>query len=156
MPDEPDGGALPGVTITGYNVTGGSRPTGYISNRFQYSDVLSLTRGNHVLKLGADIRRLQYNVYSSNSPNRRHFLRQDLTTSTAGGSTPGATLWPTTCSAPSTPPAVRRTVNSPAFRNTTYNFFAQDEWKVTSRLHLSLGLRYEYAQRAYDVHNKIA
>ncbi|WP_321475666.1 TonB-dependent receptor domain-containing protein [uncultured Paludibaculum sp.] len=155
VPNEPDGGALPGVTITGYNVSGGSRPTGYISNRFQYSDVLSLTRGNHVLKLGADTRRLQYNVYSSNSPNGDISFAKIFTTSTAGGSTGGDPLADYLLGAFNTASGAR-TVNSPAFRNTTYNFFAQDEWKVTSRLHLSLGLRYEYAQRAYDVHNKIA
>ena len=155
VPNEPDGGALPGLTVAGYNISGGSRPTGYISNRFQYSDVVSLTRANHVLKLGADIRRLQYNVYSSNSPNGDISFSKIFTTQTAGGSVGGDALGDYLLGAFNSATGAR-TVNSPAFRNTTYNFFAQDEWKVTPRLHLSLGLRYEYAQRAYDVHDKIA
>lgn len=155
VPNEPDGGALPGVTVAGYNISGGSRPTGYISNRFQYSDVLSLTRGNHVWKIGGDIRRLQYNVHSSNSPNGDISFSRIFTTQTAGGSTGGDALGDFLLGAFNTGTGAR-TVNSPAFRNTTWNFFVQDEWKATRRLHLSMGLRYEYASRAYDVHNRIA
>ena len=155
VPNEQDGGALPGVTVAGYNIVGGSRPTGYISNRFQYSDEVSLTRANHMLKIGADIRRLQYDVYSSNSPNGDISFSKIFTTQTAGGSTGGDALGDYLLGAFNSATGAR-TVNSPAFRNSTFNFFAQDEWKATHRLHLSLGVRYEYAQRAYDVHNKIA
>lgn len=155
VPNEPDGGALPGVTVAGYSISGGSRPTGYISNRFQYSDVLSLTRKNHTMKFGADIRRLQYNVYSSNSPNGDISFSKSYTTRFAGGTEGGDALADYLLGAFNTASAAR-TVNSPAFRNTTTNIFIQDEWKATRRLHLSLGLRYEYAQRAYDIHDRIA
>jgi hypothetical protein len=153
--NEVDGGALPGISIAGWTSFGGGRPTGYISNRFQYSNTLSMIRGNHSLKFGADIRRLQYNVYSSNSPNGDLSFAKLFTTSTAGGTAGGDALGDYLLGAFSNASGAR-TVNSPAFRNSLVNIFIQDEWKATRRLHLSLGIRWEYPQRPYDVHNRIA
>ena len=153
--NEVDGGALPGITIAGYASFGGGRPTGYISNRYQFSDTLSVNLGAHALKFGADIRRLQYNVFSSNSPNGDISFAKLFTTSTAGGTVGGDALGDYLLGAFSNATGAR-TVNSPAFRNSLVNIFIQDEWKATRRLHLSLGLRWEYPQRPYDVHNKIA
>jgi len=150
-----DGGALPLFIIPGFNSIGGGRPTGYISNRFQLSDTFTITRGNHSLKLGADIRRLHYNVYSSNVPNGQLNFARSFTTRTAGGTIGGDALADFLLGAFSSASAAR-TVNSPAFRNSTANVFIQDEWKATQRLHLSLGLRWEYPQRPHDVHDRIA
>ncbi|MBI2686965.1 MAG: TonB-dependent receptor [Acidobacteria bacterium] len=153
--NEVDGGALPAANIAGFTGFGGGRPTGYISNRFQFSNTLSLTRGNHAIKIGADIRRLQYNVFSSNSPNGDISFARLFTTSTAGGQTGGDAFADFLLGAFSNASGAR-TVNSPAFRNSVFNFFLQDEWKATRKLHISAGLRWEYAQRPYDVHDRIA
>lgn len=153
--NEVDGGALPGVSVAGFTSFGGGRPTGYVSNRFQYSNTLSMTLGNHSVKIGGDIRRLQYNVYSSNSPNGDLSFARLFTTSTAGGTSGGDALGDFLLGAFSNASGAR-TVNSPAFRNSLVNIFIQDEWKATRRLHLSLGIRWEYPQRPYDVHNRIA
>ena len=75
-----DGGALPLFIVPGFSSIGGGRPTGYISNRFQFSDTFTITRGSHSVKLGADIRRLHYNVYSSNVPNGQVNFARSFTT----------------------------------------------------------------------------
>ncbi|MBM3761233.1 MAG: hypothetical protein FJW36_13415 [Acidobacteria bacterium] len=153
--NEIDGGALPGVAIATYTSFGGGRPTGYISNRFQYSDTLSLTRGDHSLKIGVDMRRLQYNVFSSNAPNGDISFARLFTTSTVGGTVGGDALGDYLLGAFNTANGAR-TVNSPAFRNWLINVFIQDEWKATKRLHLSMGIRWEFPQRPYEVHDRIA
>ncbi|MBM3739448.1 MAG: hypothetical protein FJW39_27075 [Acidobacteria bacterium] len=153
--NEVDGGALPQISIATYTAFGAARPTGYVSNRFQYSDTLSLTRGNHTLKAGVDLRRLQYNVFSSNAPNGDISFARLFTTSTAGGTVGGDPLGDYLLGAFNVANGAR-TVNSPAFRNWLVNVFVQDEWKATRRLHLSLGIRWEYPQRPYDVHDRIA
>src|SRR5687767_11183634 len=43
-----------------FNSWGGGSPSLNIENRFQWADTVSITRGRHNLKVGADIRRPRY------------------------------------------------------------------------------------------------
>jgi hypothetical protein len=108
-------------------------PQGYTQNIYQGSDNLSYIRGKHTFKVGAEFRnyiaptnvlqraRGEWDYASLNS-----FIN-DLVPDGANGALRGA---------------------GSGFTADNYHafyWFAQDDWKITSRLTLNLGVRYEYS-----------
>ena len=123
--------------------------------RFQASDTVTYTGGNHTLKFGYDVNRVRdidenlftgAGAYSYNNIN--DFI-VDYVNFTSGGALRTAGRL---CSSSTRLAGKCYTSNFlqgfgvPRFQfNTTdYAFFAQDDWRVTPRLTLNLGLRYEY------------
>ena len=129
--------------------------------RFQFADSLTYSTGNHTLKFGVDINRVRDiddNLFTGAGAytygNINDFI-VDYVNSITGGSLRAANRQ---CATLANPAANTRlagkcyTANylqgfgQPRFELTTtdYAFFAQDDWRVTPRLTLNLGLRYEY------------
>jgi len=136
----------------GFSVEGESRAAKLLNHQYQFADTLSVTRGNHFLKLGGDV------IFSSSGGNGQEF---------GSGFTQGQfTFNPTR-------PNVRNTsvptsaltladVQSftQSFGNANYNvreylysFFAQDNYRVRRDLTLNLGLRYERQTFTDDKNN---
>ena len=136
------------ITITGgltqIGTGGGSpEPATQIQNRFSEGDDLAWTHGAHSLRFGASIDRVQSHVlWESNGetvwtfPNVAGFLAGTATTVS------GVTNAPT---------------NNPIrdFRELDYVFYAQDDWKVNSRLTLNLGVRYQPTSNPIEIHNNL-
>jgi hypothetical protein len=108
-------------------------------NRFQYADSLTWTKGRHTMKFGVDI--------SSTEDYYNSLINQFGTYSYAtftnfaldfSGNTAGLKNW-TTFSQSFGNPIVDPTVHD-------YGFFAQDQFRVTSKLNVNYGIRYDYAQ----------
>jgi hypothetical protein len=125
---------LPGILVTGflgYGYTGNDFKDE--QNNYQFADTLSWVRGNHSLKLGAEYR---YNMMlSSGVPFQGRFSYNGQYTTNAFADFLLAA------------PNQIVVANGPAvidMRASNYNFFVQDDWKVTRRLTLNIGLRYEY------------
>ncbi len=111
-----------------------------VGTSFSYIDNLSLVRGRHTLKFGVDIRRIRLN----NSGNT-------LTTSSISYAT--------------NEDFINNAADSATYlqgegvvgnRRTFYQAYAQDEFKVSPTLSLSLGLRYEYYSVAHEILNRSA
>jgi hypothetical protein len=123
----------PGSAITGYG--GASKPLDYfITNRFNEQDDVNLTLGAHSLQFGGMLERMQLN---ENQPNRP-FGEWTFASLTAFlGATPNRYR--------GTPPQVGNVIYNP-FRGMRQWFMAlylQDDWRVTPKLTLNLGLRWE-------------
>ena len=129
--------------------------------RFQFADSLTYTSGNHTFKFGADINRVRDiddNLFtgagSYTYSNINDFI-VDYTNWVTNGALRAANRQ---CATLANPAANTRIAGKcytsnyaqgfgqPRFELTTtdYAFFAQDDWRVTPRLTLNLGVRYEY------------
>ena len=134
-----------------FTAWGGGNPNLNILATTQYVDNISWTRGNHALKFGVDFRRSRFDTLKGDP-----FFGEDIFGATFSSSTdaPGSGLPladfligdPTTIQgAPMIAEGHQFTLYSGAY--------AQDDWKVSGRLTLNLGLRYELYTQPIDSHN---
>jgi hypothetical protein len=120
------------------------------SNTYVYSDTLNWTKGNHQLKFGTDIRTLEaftplgfngadnYGTFQFNTKGSAGlFTGVDFADFLLG--LPYQTFYD----------VVSQDNDG---KSNHYDFFGQDQWKVSPKLTLSYGLRYELHPGYYDVH----
>ncbi len=126
---------FPNLGITGFQGIAGNsfQPLVNPTNMYQLTDNLSIIRGSHTIKVGADIR--NYRLTSTNSANSRGafsftgaYTGQGYADFLTGFPTSGNRSFPR---------------NLFGLYETRYHFFVQDDWKVSSRLTVNIGLRYE-------------
>jgi hypothetical protein len=128
-----------------------------IDNIFDYGDTVTWLHGKHILKAGAQILRYQENYYyASNNGNMGQFayngeFTKDLTVDPTFGKGYGFADFVIDASELQ---AVSGTAGRDGQRQYRMAFFGEDEWKVTPKLTLNLGLRYGYDQPMYEVNNK--
>jgi outer membrane receptor protein involved in Fe transport len=131
---------LPGIQVTGFV------PYGYTGNdwkdqisAFIFNDTVSHVRGAHTLKYGAEIRYGQEQSFGIPFQGRFGF----------NGQYTGNPFADFLLAAPN-----QVTVgNGPGkidMRDWNYNFFIQDDWKLSRQLTLNAGLRYEYNRPLVD------
>jgi hypothetical protein len=138
----------PEVTIAGgFSVTGGGNPSVQHSNIVQFLDNVTWTKGKHTFKFGGDVRRLtdhDDNVFGQWTAGQYIFDNSQTAFLDANGNPViGDGFTGFLLGYPDY--TIQALVNKPAMNGLGYGygFFAQDDWKVTSRLTLNLGLRYE-------------
>jgi outer membrane receptor for ferrienterochelin and colicin len=153
-----DDGAVGFGSYSGY-------PQFFKENIYTYSDMVAITHGNHNIKIGADFRRnienSEFNVarpsYYFNDP---LFFAADAPYSVSAGVNPGI------CAPPCSQATIQQLVTSGAtpnanlesnfrhWRNLEMGAYFQDDWKVTKRLTLQLGLRYDLYKRHNEENDK--
>ena len=149
------GGRLPEFFLTG-GLTFGTRAffqrqSFPDENRVQFADTVTVTRGNHTLKFGGDFKRDHDQIdnlfqgYGSYSYSNIADYLSDFIVPTG---TPNIATATTGSNAT---PTRRYNSYAQAFGLSQYEFstpdlafFVQDDWRVSQRLTLNLGLRYDY------------
>ena len=128
-----------------------------IDNIFDYGDTVTWLHGKHIIKGGAQILRYQQNYYyASNNGNMGQFayngiFTKDLTVNPTIGKGYGFADFVVDASELQ---AVSGTAGRVGQRQYRMAYFAEDQWKLTPKLTLNIGLRYGYDQPMYEVNNK--
>jgi hypothetical protein len=143
------GGALIGGFNGQIEYTGDFGPFLVPQNTFNYSDTLSYTRGQHNFKFGANVIRRQVNLFRPNRGKGFFFIGPGTGRTT--GYEVSELLVGFVDNYSIGPP-----FGTVGTRNWETGFFAQDDWRVTNRLTLNLGIRYDIFTFPTEVANRQA
>lgn len=136
------------ITITGFSPLGdeGNNPQDSVTNVYQFLNNSSYVHGNHLFKFGADLRFSQQNAFRDvESRGRLQFSPFfQLTGNALGDMLLGFPLLT----------SVAHVDNPQKIRTESYNFFINDSYRVTPRLTLNAGLRYEYNSPPVDADDR--
>jgi hypothetical protein len=113
-------------------------PQGRGDTSFQYSDTLAWIHGKHSVKVGGEFRRFWNNACNCGTGGYILFPSLDAFLNAAPSQSVETSL-PVT----------------PALRVSAFGTFAEDDYKVSSRLTLNLGLRWEYNGVPSEIHNRL-
>src|ERR1700722_496867 len=130
-------------------------PQGFKENVYTYSDMVSIGHGNHNMKVGVDFRRNIENSEFNVGRSSYYFYDQvafaaDSPYYQAAGVDPGICKAPCPVSSYNPDPQGVLSTNIRHWRNLEFGAYFQDDWKVSKRLTLNLGLRYDLYQRHHD------
>jgi hypothetical protein len=159
-------GGIPGINISargGTLVLGGQSgfdrlgspdflPKSQKTNQFQWADTLSISSGAHQMKLGVDVRGPMRNIYLDVPGLRGSFNFDGNRTSNpnavAGAPVTGIGVADFLLGYPSAAQLTNPAVVDARLK--MYSAFFQDDWKITPKLTVNLGVRYDYATWPYE------
>jgi hypothetical protein len=132
---DPRDTGFPDFGITGFDTIGkrSSFPSDRMDNTYQLNQSLTYTRGGHTIKFGTQTARFEsHNLQNGGQQGRFRF----------DGRYSGNSLADVLLGFPRQTRITRGDTRNPIYR-VTFAGFLQDDWKVTPRLTLNLGIRYD-------------
>ena len=152
--------------VAAVNISGGFMGTGdpgwvpqalgRLSNIYQINDALTIVHGRHNLKFGIAIEPIQARVFNSQNDPRGQF---SATGNYTGGGSAGAALADWLVGAMGNGNCQGAAVcrdhffDKPNTRTTAIGEFAQDDFRMTNKLTLNLGVRYDVYTHPVDTKN---
>jgi hypothetical protein len=149
-PGDPVQWGIPNLTLINYSGAGDSTEGPYANdnNTLQFVDNFSLIHGKHTFRFGGEFRREHYNQVG-NQFARGQFTFQANATQDPVSKTGGDTFADFLLGDLYQSEAAVSIANARFVRN-TWALYIDDTWKVTPRLTLALGVRYELTPPFYD------
>ncbi|MCI0422176.1 MAG: TonB-dependent receptor, partial [Acidobacteria bacterium] len=123
-----------------------------ISNTFQLNDSLSWIRGRHSIKTGVDIRKMQANLLGKSSPSANYSFNT-LFTNLPGVAGTGFSLASFLLGMPNNV-TLGDSIGTFGRRLSSYGVYFQDDFKVSARLTLNLGIRFQSERPETEAHNR--
>jgi hypothetical protein len=143
--------APPGMNIATFQRGGAAdwQPTGATDRNDQLNESITLTKGRHTTKFGADVRWLQYDDLGWAIQNGTY---------TFNGQYTGNPVADLLVGIPSFAQIALRGLGKFSYetRHGEYSFFAQDDFKVSPELTINYGIRYELVQFPLEKNNEFA
>jgi carboxypeptidase family protein len=153
-------GGLPDISINPFTFLGEwpNRPGGFINPYYDFVDSLSYLRGKHAFKFGGGFTHISVETITGNTARGRIDFK--------GGQTINSAFACSTSKTGSCSTALEDffagnatdglLLSGQRFRTSiqwAYSAFAQDDWRVTSKLMLNLGLRYSYVTPFHEIND---
>ena len=149
---KPSNFGLPRFGVTGLSPVAPNSftPQGGKYDEFQFMDQLAVLRGAHSFKLGGAI--IQHNYDGVADLNPRGSLAYNGQFTSPDGQPGGVPYADMLLGFPQSA-SVGQGDSETYLRYKSFHFFLADDWKVTPKLSLSFGIRWEYEQRYHDRDN---
>ena len=142
----PTRGSIGVIEVIGLTVfpggTGAPDVNRHVFTSYQLDDDLTYTRGRHTFSFGGRIERTHYNLDSQNSSSGEYRFR-DLRTFLLNQAERFRAQMPGS-------DTIR------GFRQSILGLYAEDSWRLSNRLTLDIGARYEWASVPFEVNGKIS
>jgi hypothetical protein len=137
----------PSISLTNYASLGDPySPQGAIQNRFQFADELDWKLGSHTLSFGGEFVRTQFDGNWVVGNNGIYSFDGTATSQYVGGARSSADQGNALADLELGYPVTGNALNGAsvgAFRSFDIAGYAQDDWKLTQKLTLNLGIRYD-------------
>jgi len=150
----PDG-AMPQLNIADYLNYGGGGPNYQYNTNYFASENLTWIKGKHNLKFGFEYRHQGFNLLANNNETGVFTLDRLQTASPGSPNDTGFGFASFLLGMPHTG-TVGFMTGTLGYRHTYAGMYFQDDFKVTPRLTLNFGLRYELPFPAVEVHNRMS
>jgi len=154
--EDPQCWHVPSFGATGYNAFGNPQqpagPRGWKSETFELQTSLSILKGNHTIKFGFTGNRLRDTFWEVLVPAGTWTFTGQWT---AGTGSSGYALADLMLGLPRT---IQASIDQfdPNLRYSQAMPWVQDDWKISRKITLNLGLRYEWLGRPYSNRDKIS
>ena len=149
---------IPVFQITGFSAVGECNDCPFVNwdTIYQFKDDISWTKGNHSIRFGTDLRHTHYDQIGAVVPRGRFSFNGQYTQNPLA-SRPSQTGEPMADFLLGHMSNSEGQVGAPIanFRTWYYSFYIQDNWRVTNKRTLNLGLRYELDLPYRDRHDAI-
>jgi hypothetical protein len=164
FPGVPFGPGLGGLPQLTFNEDGSAPqlgsptflPSKELQNSYTLSDNLTWVKGVHSLKFGTEIRREEFTIFQPDAARGTLDFSSTLTDNPgAPNAGTGGLGFASFMAGLANGGSINNLHNVDYFRQ-TYSFYTQDDWKVSSRLTLNVGLRYELFLPVTERHNQVA
>jgi Carboxypeptidase regulatory-like domain/TonB dependent receptor-like, beta-barrel len=145
------GRPLGDISISGIPTIGNNLifSLGTTSNVFEGIDNVTYIKGSHTLRFGADVKRLQINGPFDLFKNGGYFFFGPASPTSNNPPLEAFLLGEPTVYFGVDPTLAN---SNRGFRQTYLGFYLQDDWKVSPRLTINLGVRWEYWQAPSEAH----
>jgi hypothetical protein len=145
VPFGPNNGGLPRFSVSGLTNFGSAtyQPTREFENLFDFIETLSVVRGRHTLKFGAEWKpQVNFSILQPPTPRGSLSFNGNSTRDANNRGTTGLGFADFALGKLSN--ASLASFINDTFQQPGYFFYMQDDFKVNSRLTLNLGVRYEF------------
>jgi hypothetical protein len=153
--------AFPVIRFSGNNYQGGTIDSmgvgaeDYSPNgSYIFQDDVTWIHGKHTVKFGYDYRRYVYNDRTSNSPGTFNF--SPLQTGLPGYTTQTGDAFASFLLGAANSASQNIVGYSSGFRQPEHGLYVTDDWKITPRLTMNVGLRWEIIPPLYEVTNRMS
>ncbi len=134
----------------------GFTPTVTVNNVFQYLGNVSYISGGHTIKTGGDLRRRQVSPFQSPTARGQFNFNANLTNDPTNAVARSGNSYASFLLGLPNQTTRSKYLVVPGIRTIETAFFFQDDWKVSKRLTLNLGVRYEYFSPFTEVADRIS